>query len=330
MDVGTSGLDLAYEVMRGYSALVIVDVSRQGGEPGTLYVMDVESEDVPAEIEDGETIDPHAMDPMTMLRFVRGDRRLAGQGAGRSPASRRRRGRRARARRRRSRRRSSARSSSCSRRSRSCAPTRPTRRRESVMHELSVSSAIVDTVVRHAEGRRVTAVRVRLGRLRQVVPDSLAFYFELVARDTVCEGARLEQEVVPAVAALRRVRAQLGGRAAVLPLPGLRRRRRRGRSRRGVRGRVHRGRGGRRMHRVKVQCRRGRARRQRDDRGGEPRRLRPRRRHRGQPDERARGGQDDGARARARATWATCASACSRATCRAASTPTGSRRCTCR
>lgn len=66
------------------------------------------------------------------------------------------------------------------------------------MHELSVSSAIVDTAVRHAEGRRVTAVQVRLGRLRQVVPSSLAFYFDLVARGTLCEGARLEQEVVPA------------------------------------------------------------------------------------------------------------------------------------
>lgn len=66
------------------------------------------------------------------------------------------------------------------------------------MHELSVSSAIVDTAVRHAAGRRVTAVEVRLGQLRQVVPSSLAFYFGLVARDTVCEGARLDQEVVPA------------------------------------------------------------------------------------------------------------------------------------
>ncbi|HTE60907.1 MAG TPA: hydrogenase maturation protease, partial [Solirubrobacteraceae bacterium] len=32
---------------------------------------DVEPDDVPAAIEDGETIDPHSMDPMTMLRFVR-------------------------------------------------------------------------------------------------------------------------------------------------------------------------------------------------------------------------------------------------------------------
>ena len=41
-DFGTGGLDLAYEVMRGYDALLLVDVSRQGGEPGTLYVMDAE------------------------------------------------------------------------------------------------------------------------------------------------------------------------------------------------------------------------------------------------------------------------------------------------
>ena len=69
------------------------------------------------------------------------------------------------------------------------------------MHELSVASAIVDTATRHADGRRVTSVQLRVGHLRQVVPESLAFYFEHVARGTPCEGARLEQEVVPAVLA---------------------------------------------------------------------------------------------------------------------------------
>ena len=50
----------------------------------------------------------------------------------------------------------------------------------------------------------------------------------------------------------------------------------------------------------------------------QPRRLRPRRRDRRQPDERARGGQDDAARARCSRDGSTaCASACSRATCRA-------------
>lgn len=65
------------------------------------------------------------------------------------------------------------------------------------MHELSLSSAIVETVERHAAGRKVTSVAMTIGALRQVVPDSLAFYFEIVSRDTVCEGAELEQTLVP-------------------------------------------------------------------------------------------------------------------------------------
>ena len=54
------------------------------------------------------------------------------------------------------------------------------------MHELSISSAILDTAVRHAAGRAVTRVDVRIGRLRQVVPASLSLCFVLVAQDTVC------------------------------------------------------------------------------------------------------------------------------------------------
>ncbi|MGH2850138.1 MAG: hydrogenase maturation protease [Solirubrobacteraceae bacterium] len=71
MDAGTGGLDLAYEVMRGYDALVILDVSRQGGEPGTLYVMEPDEGSISGGIEDGETINPHSMDPETVLRFVK-------------------------------------------------------------------------------------------------------------------------------------------------------------------------------------------------------------------------------------------------------------------
>jgi hydrogenase nickel incorporation protein HypA/HybF len=66
------------------------------------------------------------------------------------------------------------------------------------VHELSLSSAIVNTVAKHAAGRPVTVVYLRVGTLRQVVPDTLDFYFEFVARGTVCEGARLEQELIPA------------------------------------------------------------------------------------------------------------------------------------
>jgi hydrogenase maturation protease len=70
-DFGSGGLNLAYEVMRGYDALVLVDVSRQGGDAGTLYVMEADESSVGGPIEDGEVIDPHGMDPQTVLRFVK-------------------------------------------------------------------------------------------------------------------------------------------------------------------------------------------------------------------------------------------------------------------
>ena len=70
-DFGTGGLYLAYEVMRGYDELILVDISRQGGEPGTLYVMEPDLDEIAPQIEDGEAINPHGMDPKTVLRFVK-------------------------------------------------------------------------------------------------------------------------------------------------------------------------------------------------------------------------------------------------------------------
>lgn len=70
LDLGSGGLDLAYEVMRGYDALILIDVSRQGGEPGTLYVMEPDPDEIEP-IGDGEVVSPHGMDPHTVLRFVK-------------------------------------------------------------------------------------------------------------------------------------------------------------------------------------------------------------------------------------------------------------------
>src|SRR5437762_5483908 len=70
--------------------------------------------------------------------------------------------------------------------------------RSSGVHELSVAGAVLDTVERHADGRPVTVVRLRVGRLRQVVPESLQFYWEIVVRGTAHERARLELEDVEA------------------------------------------------------------------------------------------------------------------------------------
>jgi len=70
MDFGTGGLDLAYEIMRGYDALVLLDATRQGNAPGTLYVLEPDMEALARPIEDGDVINPHGMDPQTVLRFV--------------------------------------------------------------------------------------------------------------------------------------------------------------------------------------------------------------------------------------------------------------------
>jgi len=71
------------------------------------------------------------------------------------------------------------------------------------MHELSIAASVVEIVCRHADGRRVSKVELKVGQLRQVVPSSLAFSFELVAQGTVTEGAELELHSVPVVAACR-------------------------------------------------------------------------------------------------------------------------------
>ena len=66
------------------------------------------------------------------------------------------------------------------------------------MHELALARGVLSAAVKHADGRRVRAVDVTVGALRQVVGDSLAFHFEILARGTTCEGARLHQRVTPA------------------------------------------------------------------------------------------------------------------------------------
>ena len=67
------------------------------------------------------------------------------------------------------------------------------------MHELSLAGAIQETALRHAAGNPVRSVQMRIGRLRQVVPESLRFYFGIVSKDTASDGAELELELVDAL-----------------------------------------------------------------------------------------------------------------------------------
>ena len=77
------------------------------------------------------------------------------------------------------------------------------------MHELSLCGAIADIVTRRAGERHVAAVHLRIGVLRQVVPDTLAFCWSMVTDDTDLGGAALEVERVDAVLHCRECRRTL-------------------------------------------------------------------------------------------------------------------------
>ncbi|QYX82546.1 hydrogenase maturation nickel metallochaperone HypA [Streptomyces akebiae] len=69
------------------------------------------------------------------------------------------------------------------------------------MHEMSVALAVVDQVAEAADRAgdvtAVRSVRLQVGELAGVVPDSLAFCFELACSGTLLEGAELVTEAVP-------------------------------------------------------------------------------------------------------------------------------------
>jgi hydrogenase nickel incorporation protein HypA/HybF len=66
------------------------------------------------------------------------------------------------------------------------------------MHELSIAQAVVAIAARHAEGRRVCRIEVKVGHLRQVVPAALEFAFQVLTEGTEMDGAELVIEEVPA------------------------------------------------------------------------------------------------------------------------------------
>lgn len=74
------------------------------------------------------------------------------------------------------------------------------------MHELSLCEAIARIVRPHAAGRQVSVVRVRVGALRQVVPESLDFCWSLIREYESMPGAELELEMVPAEVVCRACR----------------------------------------------------------------------------------------------------------------------------
>ncbi|SHK51150.1 hydrogenase nickel incorporation protein HypA/HybF [Desulfatibacillum alkenivorans DSM 16219] len=72
------------------------------------------------------------------------------------------------------------------------------------MHEMGIALQIAEiaksAIPKTPADLKVKAVNLRVGKLTAIVPDSLRFCFEIVAKDTPLAGAELNIEEIPIVA----------------------------------------------------------------------------------------------------------------------------------
>jgi hydrogenase maturation protease len=76
-DFGIRGFDLAYALMEGYETTILVDAYPGEGQPGTLFVVEPDLQELnSAETQPG-FIEPHAMNPVNVLRMAKNNGRRA-------------------------------------------------------------------------------------------------------------------------------------------------------------------------------------------------------------------------------------------------------------
>lgn len=68
------------------------------------------------------------------------------------------------------------------------------------MHELSVTESILEIANRHAVqagASHITGLHLVIGQLSSIIDDSVQFYWDIISRGTIAEGARLEFRRIP-------------------------------------------------------------------------------------------------------------------------------------
>lgn len=70
------------------------------------------------------------------------------------------------------------------------------------MHELAITQSILDIARKAADehgAKRVQSVRIMLGEYSGVVPQCIQYYFDVISRGTLAEGAVLDIRRLPVI-----------------------------------------------------------------------------------------------------------------------------------
>ena len=68
------------------------------------------------------------------------------------------------------------------------------------MHELSMVESLIEELLKLQKEygwERICAIRLRIGAMRQVIPEIMHFAFDITVQGTALEGAKLVLETVP-------------------------------------------------------------------------------------------------------------------------------------
>jgi hydrogenase maturation protease len=71
IDFGIRGFDLAYALLDGSDATILVDACPRGGEPGSLYVIEPDLNALDGPEAGQAAVDAHSMNPMNVIRMAR-------------------------------------------------------------------------------------------------------------------------------------------------------------------------------------------------------------------------------------------------------------------
>ncbi|MDT7543425.1 MAG: hydrogenase maturation protease [Acidobacteriota bacterium] len=71
VDFGIRGFDLTYALLDGYEVTILVDATPRGGEPGTLYTIEPDLNELDDVDGEGAMVEPHGMNPLKVLSMVK-------------------------------------------------------------------------------------------------------------------------------------------------------------------------------------------------------------------------------------------------------------------